>query len=120
MVEKGLLSIGLIDKPEDYRRYLPHGISHHIGLDVHDPGLYETLDTDMVITVEPGIYVPKGSPCDPKWWDIGIRIEDDILITDEGPVNLSAAAPRSWEKIEKLMKEESPLDDFKLPELAID
>ena len=120
VVEKGLLSIGLIDKPEDYRRYLPHGISHHIGLDVHDPGLYETLDTDMVITVEPGIYVPKGSPCDPKWWDIGIRIEDDILITDEGPVNLSAAAPRSWEKIEKLMKEESPLDDFKLPELAID
>ena len=120
VVEKGLLSLGLIDKPEDYRRYLPHGISHHIGLDVHDPGLYETLDTDMVITVEPGIYVPKGSPCDPKWWDIGIRIEDDILITDEGPVNLSAAAPRSWEKIEKLMKEESPLDDFKLPELAID
>ncbi|MDG2062859.1 MAG: aminopeptidase P family protein [Flavobacteriaceae bacterium] len=120
VVEKGLLSLGLIDKPEDYRRYLPHGISHHIGLDVHDPGLYETLDTDMVITVEPGIYVPKGSPCDPKWWDIGIRIEDDILITDEGPVNLSAAAPRSWEKIEKLMKEESPLDDFELPELAID
>jgi Xaa-Pro aminopeptidase len=120
VVEKGLLSLGLIDTPEDYRRYLPHGISHHIGLDVHDPGLYETLDTDMVITVEPGIYVPKGSPCDPKWWDIGIRIEDDILITDEGPVNLSAAAPRSWEKIEKLMKEESPLDDFKLPELAID
>ena len=120
VVEKGLLSLGLIDKPDDYRRYLPHGISHHIGLDVHDPGLYETLDTDMVITVEPGIYVPKGSPCDPKWWDIGIRIEDDILITDEGPVNLSAAAPRSWEKIEKLMKEESPLDDFKLPELAID
>ena len=120
VVERGLLSLGLIDKPDDYRRYLPHGISHHIGLDVHDPGLYETLDTDMVITVEPGIYVPKGSPCDPKWWDIGIRIEDDILITDEGPVNLSAAAPRSWEKIEKLMKEESPLDDFKLPELAID
>ena len=117
VVERGLLSLGLIDKPDDYRRYLPHGISHHIGLDVHDPGLYETLDTDMVITVEPGIYVPKGSPCDPKWWDIGIRIEDDILITDEGPVNLSAAAPRSWEKIEKLMKEESPLDDFKLPEL---
>ena len=77
----------------------------------------EKLEEGMVVTVEPGIYVPKGSPCDPKWWDIGIRIEDDILITDEGPVNLSAAAPRSWEKIEKLMKEESPLDDFKLPEL---
>ena len=120
VVEKGLLSLGLINKPEEYRRYLPHGVSHHIGLDVHDPGLYETLDTNMVITVEPGIYVPKGSPCDPKWWDIGIRIEDDILITDEGPVNLSAAAPRAWEKIEKLMREKSPLDDFKLPELVID
>lgn len=119
-VEKGLLALGLIEKPEDYRRYLPHGVSHHIGLDVHDPGLYETLDSDMVITVEPGIYVPKGSPCDPKWWDIGIRIEDDILITEDGPVNLSASAPRAWEKIEKLMEEESPLDDFKLPTLVVD
>ena len=119
-VEKGLLALGLIEKPEDYRRYLPHGVSHHIGLDVHDPGLYETLDSDMVITVEPGIYVPKGSPCEPKWWDIGIRIEDDILITEDGPVNLSASAPRAWEKIEKLMEEESPLDDFKLPTLVVD
>ena len=95
-------------------------VSHHIGLDVHDPGLYETLEVDMVITVEPGVYVPKGSPCDPKWWDIGIRIEDDILITEEGPINLSATAPRAWEEIEKLMKVESPLDDFKLPALVID
>jgi Xaa-Pro aminopeptidase len=119
-VEKGLLALGLIEKPEEYRRYLPHGVSHHIGLDVHDPGLYETLEVDMVITVEPGVYVPKGSPCDPKWWDIGIRIEDDILITEEGPINLSATAPRAWEEIEKLMKVESPLDDFKLPALVID
>ncbi|MDG1761917.1 MAG: aminopeptidase P N-terminal domain-containing protein [Flavobacteriaceae bacterium] len=119
-VEKGLLALGLIEKPEEYRRHLPHGVSHHIGLDVHDPGLYETLEVDMVITVEPGVYVPKGSPCDPKWWDIGIRIEDDILITEEGPINLSATAPRAWEEIEKLMKVESPLDDFKLPALVID
>ena len=95
-------------------------MAHHIGLDVHDPGLYQNLDANMVITVEPGIYVPKGSPCDPKWWDIGIRIEDDILITDNGPVNLSAAAPRAWDEIEKLMAEESPLDDFKLPDLNLD
>ncbi|MDA9016326.1 M24B family metallopeptidase, partial [Flavobacteriaceae bacterium] len=119
-VEKGLLTLGIIEKPEDYRRYLPHGVSHHIGLDVHDPGLYETLDSEMVITVEPGIYVPNGSPCDPKWWDIGIRIEDDILITEAGPVNLSVAAPRSWEEIEKLMAQKSPLDDFTLPELQVD
>ena len=119
VVQKGLLDLGLIKDPQEYRRYLPHGVAHHIGLDVHDPGLYQNLDTNMVITVEPGIYVPQGSPCDPKWWDIGIRIEDDILITENGPVNLSAAAPRAWDEIEKLMAEESPLNDFKLPTLEI-
>ena len=119
VVQKGLLDLGLIKDPQEYRRYLPHGLAHHIGLDVHDPGLYQNLDTNMVITVEPGIYVPQGSPCDPKWWDIGIRIEDDILITENGPVNLSAAAPRAWDEIEKLMAEESPLNDFKLPTLEI-
>ena len=119
VVQKGLMDLGLIKDPQEYRRYLPHGVAHHIGLDVHDPGLYQNLDTNMVITVEPGIYVPQGSPCDPKWWDIGIRIEDDILITENGPVNLSAAAPRAWDEIEKLMAEESPLDDFKLPALEI-
>lgn len=120
VVQEGLLALGLIEKPEEFRRYLPHGIAHHIGLDVHDPGLYETLSPNMVITVEPGIYVPEGSPCDPKWWNIGIRIEDDILITEEGPVNLSNDAPRSWEEIEKVMREKSALDDFVLPELTID
>ena len=50
----------------------------------------------MVITIEPGIYIPENSPCDPKWWNIGIRIEDDVLITNDGPVNLSAGAPRDW------------------------
>lgn len=120
VVQEGLLALGLIEKPEEFRRYLPHGIAHHIGLDVHDPGLYETLSPNMVITVEPGIYVPEGSHCDPKWWNIGIRIEDDILITEEGPVNLSNDAPRSWEEIEKVMREKSALDDFVLPELTID
>ena len=120
VVQEGLLALGLIEKPEEFRSYLPHGIAHHIGLDVHDPGLYETLSPNMVITVEPGIYVPEGSPCDPKWWNIGIRIEDDILITEEGPVNLSNDAPRSWEEIEKVMREKSALDYFVLPELSID
>jgi Xaa-Pro aminopeptidase len=120
VVKKGLMDLGLIETPEEYRRYLPHGVAHHIGLDVHDPGIYDKLDTDMVITVEPGIYVPEGSPCDPKWWNIGIRIEDDILITENGPINLSAAAPRAWDAIEKLMAEDSPLDDFKLPPLNVD
>ena len=120
VVQNGLLDLGLIEKPEEYRRYLPHGIAHHIGLDVHDPGLYKSLEPNMVITVEPGIYVPEGSPCDPKWWNIGIRIEDDILITDLGPINLSIDAPRSWEEIEKVMQQKSALDDFILPPLEID
>ena len=120
VVKTGLLELGLIQESKEYRRYLPHGIAHHIGLDVHDPGLYENLAPNMVITVEPGIYVPEGSPCDPKWWNIGIRIEDDILITAEGPVNLSKDAPRSWQEIEKVMLEKRALDDFILPPLTID
>lgn len=117
VVKNGLLELGLIDKPEDFRRYLPHGVAHHIGLDVHDPGLYEKLAENMIITVEPGIYVPKDSPCDPKYWDIGIRIEDDVLITKEGPITLSDEAPRKWDEIEALMAESSPLDNFVLPEI---
>ena len=120
VVQEGLMELGIIKTPEEYRRYLPHGVAHHIGLDVHDPGLYQNLQPQMVITVEPGIYIPKGSPCDSKWWDIGIRIEDDILITESGPINLSAAAPRAWDEIEALMNEKSPLDDFKLPPLMVD
>ena len=119
VVKEGLLKLGIIKKPEEFRRYLPHGVTHHIGLDVHDPGLYENLSPNMVITVEPGIYIPKDSPCDSKWWGIGIRIEDDILITDNGNVNLSKDAPRKWDEIEKLMKEKSALDDFELPPLKI-
>lgn len=117
VVQKGLLALGIIDRPEDYRRYLPHGVSHHIGLDVHDAGTYGELKANMVITVEPGIYIPKDSPCDKKWWDIGIRIEDDILITESGPINLSDKAPRKWEAIESMMRQPSPLDDFVLPKI---
>jgi Xaa-Pro aminopeptidase len=69
----------------------------------------------MIITVEPGIYIPEGSPCDPRWWNIGIRIEDDILITKKGPKNLSGFAPRKWDEIEKIIQQKSPLDDFNLP-----
>lgn len=120
VVQEGLLELGIIKNPDEFRRYLPHGVSHHIGLDVHDPRYTPYLKPNMVITVEPGIYIPEGSPCDPKWWDIGIRIEDDILITEGEPVNLSADAPRAWDKIESLMSEKSPLDDFTLPLLNVD
>ncbi|GGG49712.1 aminopeptidase P family protein [Bizionia arctica] len=117
VITKGLLKLGIIKSEEDSRKYFPHGTSHYIGLDVHDAGLYGPLQANMVITVEPGIYIPDGSDCDEKWWGIGVRIEDDILITDNGPVNLSAEAPRKSEEIEKLMKEKSALNNFNLPSL---
>lgn len=116
-IAKGLIQLGIISEASEARKYYPHGLSHHIGLDVHDPGNYQDLEADMVITIEPGIYIPENSPCDPKWWNIGIRIEDDVLITNDGPVNLSAGAPRDWKDIEELMKEESALKDFILPEI---
>ena len=117
VVKEGLMELGIIENPSEFRRYLPHGVSHHIGLDVHDPGKYESLEENMVITVEPGIYIPENSPCDKKYWDIGIRIEDDILITANGPITVSDEAPRKWDKIEAMMEQSSPLDDFKLPEI---
>ena len=117
VIQKGLTELGIIESPEEVQTYFPHGTSHYIGLDVHDPGTYGPLQSNSVITVEPGIYIPPNSPCDPKWWGIAIRIEDDILITASGPVNLSAAAPRKIEKIEKMIAQDSPLDKFLLPSL---
>jgi len=57
----------------------------------------------VVMTVEPGIYIPEGSPCDRKWWNIGVRIEDDVLVTDGTPIIMTGALPRSISDIEKLM-----------------
>ena len=118
VVTKGLIELGIITDASEFRRYYPHGAAHHIGLDVHDLSNYGPLPENAIITVEPGIYIPKNSPCDPKWWGIGIRIEDDILITKEGPINLSAGAPRAWKAIETMMAQPSPLDSFSLPELS--
>lgn len=117
VVTEGLMKLGIISKEEEARIYFPHGTSHYLGLDVHDKGTYQAFKPNTVITVEPGIYIPEGSDCDKKWWGIAVRIEDDILITDGGPVNLSAMAPRTSKAIEKLMAESSALDDFELPEL---
>lgn len=105
-----LMELGIIDKAYKVREYFMHGTSHYLGLDVHDAGLYTPLEKGNVITVEPGIYIAEGSDCDPKWWNIGVRIEDDILITDGEPINLSAKAPRKIEEIEALMKEESKFE----------
>ncbi|HET6244921.1 MAG: aminopeptidase P family protein [Bacteroidetes bacterium] len=107
VIQKRLKEIGIIKNSMESGLYFMHGTSHYLGLDVHDPGLYGNLTPGNVITVEPGIYIPYGSPCDPKWWNIGVRIEDDILITSGQPENLSGKAPRTIEEIERLMKEQS-------------
>lgn len=83
---RALKELDLYKDPEDYRRYFPHAISHGLGIDVHDSlGGYKEFQPGMVLTVEPGIYIPEEG--------IGVRIEDDILITEDGYENLSAALP---------------------------
>jgi len=117
VIANGLLRLGIIKKKEDVRKYYPHGLSHHIGLDVHDKGVSQTLKKGMVITIEPGIYIPANSDCDKKWWSIAVRIEDDALIRENDYELLSASAPRSIEAIEKMIAEKSVLDNYKLPPL---
>ncbi len=117
-INKGLKELGFPITSETERNlFYPHGCSHHIGLDVHDRGKYDTLRQNMVITVEPGIYIPENSNCDKKWWGISVRIEDDVLITEKGNELLSFAAPRTVKDIEELMKQPSAFDNFALPEL---
>lgn len=113
IIQARLLELGIIKEPSEYRKYFMHGTSHYLGLDVHDAGLYDKLSANNVITVEPGIYIAAGSDCDPKWWNIGVRIEDDILITDGEPENLSSLAPRKVEEIEALMKEKGLFNQIK-------
>ncbi len=82
-------------------RYYIHGLSHHLGLDVHDPsGPSRPLEPGMVITIEPGIYIPEEN--------LGVRIEDDVLITPTGYKQLTARLPRSVDEIEKIMAEGKP------------
>lgn len=84
IMKEKLQDLGLLNKPDDYRKYFPHAISHGLGIDVHDSlGQPTAFQEGMVLTVEPGIYIPEEK--------IGVRIEDDILITKDGHENLSAA-----------------------------
>ncbi|EAR12843.1 proline aminopeptidase P II [Polaribacter irgensii 23-P] len=117
IINAGLLTLGIIKSLDEKHPYFPHGTSHHIGLDVHDPGNYGNFEENMVVTMEPGVYIPIGSACDEKWWGIGIRIEDDILVTKKDPVNLSGEAPRTVKAIEEMMAKKSVLDAFILPDL---
>ena len=117
VIYEGLLKHGIIDSLKHGRTYFPHGTSHHIGLDVHDLNNRGPFKENMILTVEPGIYIPYGSKCDKKWWGIAVRIEDDILVTKNGPINFSALAPRKSSEIEKMMEQESVFDKFQLPNL---
>lgn len=116
IINKGLAELGIIKSADERHMYFPHGVSHHIGLDVHDAG-GRTLQENMAITIEPGIYIPDDSKCDKKWWGIAVRIEDDYLVNKEGCELLSGYAPRTVAEIEAMMKQSSPLDKFKLPAL---
>ncbi|MFQ6021937.1 MAG: Xaa-Pro aminopeptidase [Acidiferrobacterales bacterium] len=112
LVEHGLLT-GKIDElieKEAYKRFYMHRTGHWLGIDVHDVGDYKVddvwrlLEPGIVMTVEPGLYIPAESEnVDPRWWNIGIRIEDDVLVTRDGNEVLSRDVPKSIADIEVLM-----------------
>jgi Xaa-Pro aminopeptidase len=107
IMEEELIGLGLLDKDEVkkqnpemplYKKYFMHGTSHFLGLDVHDVGnRYEPMKPGMVFTCEPGIYIPEEG--------LGIRIENDILVTVKEPVDLMSAIPVEVEDIEDAMRE---------------
>ena len=117
VITKGLAEIKLLKgspqkliKEQAYRKYYMHRTGHWLGLDVHDVGDYKVgdqwrlLEPGMVLTIEPGIYIPAHSKgVHRKWWDIGIRIEDDVLVTKDGYEVLTEALPKKADEIEALM-----------------
>ena len=114
---EGLLSLGLLNgeieaviEAGDYRRFYMHRTGHWLGMDVHDVGDYRvdgewrTLAPGMVLTVEPGLYIaPDDDTVESRWRGIGIRIEDDVLVTETGPLVLTAKAPKTIAEIEALV-----------------
>lgn len=95
LIQQALIRLGLIEDPKDFRRYYMHSIGHHLGMDTHDLGARDSiLEQGNVITIEPGIYIPEES--------LGIRIEDDILVTAEGYCILSQNIPKEIDDIEAL------------------
>lgn len=126
ILSDGLVDLGILkgEKEELFRKeaHLPftlHGVSHWLGMDVHDSGDYRRvpgskggerlLEPGMVLTVEPGLYIPQGMEgVDPRWHGIGVRLEDDILVTAEGPKNLSERLPRRIDEVERLVQGAKP------------
>jgi Xaa-Pro aminopeptidase len=117
VLTRGLVKLGILKgrpadliRKEAYRRFYMHRTGHWLGMDVHDVGDYKVggewrvLEPGMVMTVEPGVYIPTGSRgVAKKWWNIGIRIEDDVLVTRNGNEVLSRDAPKTVNEIEVLM-----------------
>lgn len=117
VLTKGLVELGLLKGPvsrqlkrEGYKKYYMHRTGHWLGRDVHDVGRYKMgdqwrlLEPGMVLTVEPGLYIPaKDKKVDKVWRGIGIRIEDDVLVTKEGHEVLTAGLPRTPDEIETWM-----------------
>jgi Xaa-Pro aminopeptidase len=117
VITQGLVKLGLLKgrvpaliKSGAYRRYFMHRTGHWLGLDVHDVGDYKigdewrVMEPGMVMTVEPGIYIPASSRGVPKrFHNIGIRIEDDVVVTKRGAEVLTARAPKDADQIEALM-----------------
>ncbi|MGP9679328.1 Xaa-Pro aminopeptidase [Halomonas sp. AOP27-A1-41] len=113
----GLIALGLLEgdvqariDDESYRRFYLHSTSHWLGLDVHDVGSYRLdektprpLVAGMVLTIEPGLYIPDAEDVPPAYRGIGIRIEDNVVVTDEGYENLTAGVPKGMADIEALM-----------------
>ena len=118
-ITQGLLDLGILHGSFDeaieslaYQEYYMHGTGHWLGLDVHDAGRYRDrddtptrLEPGMALTVEPGIYVRNDAPCDPRFHGIGIRIEDDLLVTPDGYENLTASIPKSIDDLNAIMRE---------------
>lgn len=119
VLTKGLVELGILKgrwrtllKEEAFRPYYMHRTGHWLGMDVHDVGEYKVgdewrlLEPGMVTTVEPGLYLaPTIKGLAKRWWNIGVRIEDDVLVTAEGNEILSADAPKSVREIEALMRQ---------------
>lgn len=117
VLTQGLVKLGLLKgtpaqliKREAYRRFYMHRTGHWLGMDVHDVGEYKIgdkwrrLEPGMVLTVEPGLYIPQGSKgVAKKWWRIGVRIEDDVLVTRKGCEVLTRDVPKDADEIETLM-----------------
>lgn len=112
----GMIDLGLLKgerneliETKAYNRFYMHRTGHWLGMDVHDVGDYKIdddwrlLEAGMVLTVEPGMYISAAEDIDEKWHNIGIRIEDDVLVTRKGHENLTAKAPKEIDDIEHLM-----------------